>query len=396
MKKTMNELYLLFVARQGYWDSIDKIRLRTFWKYVFPYLTVSMVLLIVFPLIQEDLFVFLRSQKIMNTFKYETIFFIILNIIIPMGLAYENFYVVKSNTPMTLKLFFNVTNTGFQLVLLIKNIILTLPIIVVSLYYSSLLTIWILLFTHIISQKISFFFIENRSIDVSSFLQFHYLLSIVDLVTILKSISISVLSMFIFYIFANYYPSILGLKFSTFDEILFSGTVLGTVFYANKGLPYFFLSLINDIPYLRSLGLDIYRFLNKQILLILFFSYIVTILPLLGILIVLQFTLLDILVFSLGVLLGYLVIQGIQMRDSLLFQHIHFKNVQELEMYSFSLKQHLCILSSRFYLLVFFLSYRFFEKYSNLLVDFIFIILLIFVFVLNHKNTLVRYAGIQE
>lgn len=313
-----------------------------------------------------------------------------------MGLAYENFYVVKSNTPMTLKLFFNVTNTGFQLVLLIKNIILTLPIIVVSLYYSSLLTIWILLFTHIISQKISFFFIENRSIDVSSFLQFHYLLSIVDLVTILKSISISVLSMFIFYIFANYYPSILGLKFSTFDEILFSGTVLGTVFYANKGLPYFFLSLINDIPYLRSLGLDIYRFLNKQILLILFFSYIVTILPLLGILIVLQFTLLDILVFSLGVLLGYLVIQGIQMRDSLLFQHIHFKNVQELEMYSFSLKQHLCILSSRFYLLVFFLSYRFFEKYSNLLVDFIFIILLIFVFVLNHKNTLVRYAGIQE
>lgn len=75
MKKTMNELYLLFVARQGYWDSIDKIRLRTFWKYVFPYLTVSMVLLIVFPLIQEDLFVFLRSQKIMNTFKYETIFF---------------------------------------------------------------------------------------------------------------------------------------------------------------------------------------------------------------------------------------------------------------------------------------------------------------------------------
>lgn len=71
MKRIFDELYLLFIARQGYWESIEQIKIRKMWLYLFPYLFMSVILLFMIPSIQEDLILFLDNQFFLNYFRID-------------------------------------------------------------------------------------------------------------------------------------------------------------------------------------------------------------------------------------------------------------------------------------------------------------------------------------
>ncbi|MDO4667017.1 MAG: hypothetical protein Q4A90_04185 [Streptococcus sp.] len=393
MSNFMDGLYLLFVARQGYWDSSDKVNFKTFWKYIYPYFSISVVLLAIFPIFQNDLMMFLKKQHFLGIFSYELIFWIVFYVIIPLGLAYENFYVMKSNTPLTFKLFFNVTGTKFQYLLLVKNLILTLPVITISLFYQPIFTILLLITVHFISQKLSAFLLDFSfsTPKLSDYL--NYLLSIVEWIAIVKYLAVTVISMTIFFLLFKYQPSFLNLEFRTFDEVLFASVFLGSVFYSHKGLAYIFMSLINDIPYLKAIGINVKRFLNKKLFFILTTSYAVTIFPFIIGLIILKFTWFQMAVLSFGIYISYLSVQGFQMRESLFFKDKYIKNIKELESYRFPLKHHLYIWASRLFFVVIFLVDRYLTNSFSRIASIAIIFLLIYSFLLNYRKTLNQFTN---
>lgn len=162
--KFIDKLYLLFVARQGYWESSSKVNFKEFWKYIYSYFLISLLLLLCLPFLKGNIILFLKNYRFLNVISYETIFLVIFYLLIPVGLTYENFYVEKSNTPDTFRLFFNISHKQFSHLLLCKNTILILPAIVVSIFFfSPWITTGIFLSVHFLSQKMSKIILETSA-----------------------------------------------------------------------------------------------------------------------------------------------------------------------------------------------------------------------------------------
>ncbi|MDO5078154.1 MAG: hypothetical protein Q4D67_00810 [Streptococcus minor] len=386
-------LYLLFVARQGYWDSSNKVNFKEFWKYIYSYFLISFLLLLCLPFLKDHIINFLQSHRFLSIISYEVIFLAIFYLLIPFGLAYENFYVEKSNTPDTFRLFFNVSNKQFSHLLLYKNSILMLPAMVISLFFfNPWITVLLFLMVHFLSQKFSKVLLDISAPKIHFGSDLSYILSLLDIVSFIKTVGIPIISVGVFMVLFVYQPEFLALQFTTFNQLLLSSLFLGTVFYSSKGFPYLFLSLINDLPYMKAIGLDTERFIHSKMFFLLTINFLTGLIPLAVFLIYQQFSIFQTLCLCLGLLFSYLAMQGFQMREALFFKDKYIKNIKELEVYKFPLKHHIYTWLTRLLFAGLFLLDKYLSANFYWLISLIIIFVLLGSFVINYFSTVKQFT----
>ena len=126
------DLYLLFVARQGYLNDVNKIsKFYSFWVYVYKYLISSVFLILILPFSKENLYL-LKNIQILDWFNCLDVLKVFIYLIIPLGVGYENYFTKKTNTESTLRIFFNVSKFKYHFLLVIRNLIIISPGIILA------------------------------------------------------------------------------------------------------------------------------------------------------------------------------------------------------------------------------------------------------------------------
>ena len=132
-----------------------------------------------------------------------------------------------------------------------------------------------------------------------------YLLSIVDGLTVFKAMTIPVFSTFMFMFMWLVFPDFLGIDTSNKAMILNTALFSGTVFFSNKGINFYFLSLNRDFPYLKAVGINLNNFIKKRIWSLNIISILVPATSLFFFLNYLGYDFIDIFLFLFGVSLAY-------------------------------------------------------------------------------------------
>ena len=175
-----------------------------------------------------------------------------------------------------------------------------------------------------------------------------YLLSVVDGLTVFKAITIPVFSTFMFMFMWLVLPDFLGIDTTNKVMILNTALFSGTVFFSNKGINFYFLTLNKDFPYLKAVGINLNKFIRKRIWSLNVISILVPATSLYFFLNYLGYGFIDIFLFLFGVSLAYFLCQGIQMIEVLLFREYHFRDAKELEAFSLPLKMRVTMYIIRF------------------------------------------------
>ena len=124
------------------------------------------------------------------------------------------------------------------------------------------------------------------------------------------------------------FPDFLGIDTSNKAMILNTALFSGTVFFSNKGINFYFLSLNRDFPYLKAVGINLNNFIKKRIWSLNIISILVPATSLFFFLNYLGYDFIDIFLFLFGVSLAYFLCQGIQMIEVLLFREYHFRDAE--------------------------------------------------------------------
>ena len=161
-----------------------------------------------------------------------------------------------------------------------------------------------------------------------------YLLSVVDGLTVFKAMTIPVSSTFMFMFMWLVLPDFLGIDISNKAMILNTALFSGTVFFSNKGINFYFLTLNKDFPYLKAVGVNLNKFIKKRIWSLNLISILIPSISLYFFLNYLGYGFIDISLFLFGVSLAYFLCQGIQMLEIIIFRKYHFKNAKELDAFS--------------------------------------------------------------
>lgn len=199
------------------------------------------------------------------------------------------------------------------------------------------------------------------------------------------------ISMGIFMILFVYQPEFLNLEFTTFNQLLLSSLFLGTIFYSSKGFPYLFFSLINDLPYMKAIGIDIEQFIHSKMFLLLAINFLTGLFPLSVFLIYQQFSIFQIHCLLLGLLFSYLAMQGFQMREALFFKDKYIKNVKELEAYKFPFRHHVYTWLTRLVFVGLFLLDKYLSANFYWLISMIIIVVLLGSFIINYLSTVKQF-----
>lgn len=388
MRAYVTIVYLLLVARQGYWETKEKIVFSSFVRYLLPSFVTSLGLFVTYLSMGTELLTFLRLNHFLGVMTYDQLLQFILYVLAPIGIILENAAVFRAKTAESFRLFFNTSSRQLFFGLLIKNFIVFLPFLVASLFFNWFVLILLFILVHFTSllflnRSVS---LTLPSLNLSPNLA--YLLSKVDILSLLRIHMVPIISTAIFMVVYTYYPSFLGLNFTTAKSSLISGLFLGSTFYTSKGVVYFFLAVNHDLPYLKVMGLDPKIFLRRYILPALLFGFVIPCIPFAVFCNLAGFSLTSLAQVLLSMLLLYLFFQGMQMREALFLRRFHFHSVKEVESYKFSMKHRLILSSSN---LVFFLMYLGLKKVPILFFPLVMLIIALFLvmsFVYHYRYSL--------
>lgn len=348
MGKFYQSVALLFLARQGYWNEANTVKELSLIQLTYKYILSSIGLIFMFFIIRQEIFSFLRGNKILDILSYFELGMILVPAILLLGIIYENIYVLRTNTENTMRIFFNISKIEFWNITFFKNLILVSPILVIIFFYNvfvGLLSCLIIFLSNIIlyAPNIKFFRLRfKRSLSIA------YLLSIVDCLTVFKTIAMPVVSTFLFMFMWMFLPDFLRINTSNKMMVLNTALFSGSIFFSNKGLSFYFLVLNKDLPYLRAIGIDVKKFIQKIIWGFNINSILFPVVSLYFFLNYLKYSYLDISIFLFGVTMAYFLCQGIQMLEIIIFRKYHFKNAKELDAFSIPINTRIMLYIIRF------------------------------------------------
>lgn len=342
MKK--DKLYLLFIARQSYWEAKTEVPFVHFWHYLYPYILSALAILGLVFIAKNDLVTLLQQHHFLGVLSLYQLAMLVTHLLFPLGLIYENYHTKKSQTQETFYLFFNTPYQSFRQLLLLKNTILSLPALALSLFFQPLILVLILGLAHFTSVCYLFAHSKTRSnphsdlpLRISSF----YLFSLIDMTSCLKILSLPLLSLLVFFSAYLYYPDLLQIDLRHQLAVFVSGLFLASFLYANKGLSYFFLGLTKELTYLKAMGLPVATFLIKQLLFLWSLTLFPAFLLLAYFLIRLDFAKEVVVLLLFSFTLGFLLNESVQLLNALLLKDKSFQTVKELSNYRLPLRQYL-------------------------------------------------------
>ena len=264
MEKFYYSITLLFLSRQGYWNDSNNVKELSLLQSTYKYFFSSVSLIFIFCFAKQEVYKLLSENQIWGILSYFELVKILVPAILLLGIIYENIYVLKTKTESTMRIFFNVTGREFWNIVFLKNLILVSPILVVIFFYDISLGIFACLLVFLLN---SIFFIPKiryvRPRFKKSF-SMAYLLSVVDGLTVFKAMTIPVFSTFMFMFMWLVLPDFLGIDISNKAMILNTALFSGTVFFSNKGINFYFLTLNKDFPYLKAVGVNLNKFIKKE------------------------------------------------------------------------------------------------------------------------------------
>ena len=348
MEKFYYSITLLFLSRQGYWNDSNNVKELSLLQSTYKYFFSSVSLIFIFCFAKQEVYKLLSENQILGILSYFELVKILVPAILLLGIIYENIYVLKTKTESTMRIFFNVTGREFWNIVFFKNLILVSPILVVVFFYNIFLGLFSCLLIFLLN---SIFYIPKiRYVRLRSKQSFNvsYLLSVVDSLTVFKAITVPIFSTFIFMFMWLVLPDFLGIDTSNKVMILNTALFSGTVFFSNKGINFYFLALNKDFPYLKSVGIDLNKFIKKRIWSLNIISILFPATTLYLFLNYLGYSLIDIFLFLFGISLAYFLCQGIQMVEVLLFRKYHFRDAKELEAFSIPMNMRIKIYIMRF------------------------------------------------
>ena len=348
MKKFYYSITPLFLSRQGYWNDSNNVKELSLIQLTYKYFLSSIALVFIFLIAKSEIYNILKENQIWGILSYFELATILVPAILLLGILYENIYVLKTKTESTMRIFFNIKGREFWNIVFFKNLVLVLPILVVIFFYNIFLGLFSCLLIFLLN---SIFYIPKiRYVRSRSKQLFNvsYLLSVVDSLTVFKAITVPIFSTFIFMFMWLVLPDFLGIDTSNKVMILNTALFSGTIFFSNKGINFYFLTLNKDFPYLKAVGIDLNKFIKKRIWSLNVISILVPATSLYFFLNYLGYGFIDIFLFLFGVSLAYFLCQGIQMIEVLLFREYHFRDAKELEAFSLPLKMRVTMYIIRF------------------------------------------------
>ena len=334
MEKFYYSITLLFLSRQGYWNDSNNVKELSLIQLTYKYFLSSIALVFIFLIAKSEIYNILKENQIWGILSYFELATILVPAILLLGILYENIYVLKTKTESTMRIFFNITGREFWNIVFFKNLILVLPILVVIFFYNIFLGLFSCLLIFLLN---SIFYIPKiRYVRSRSKQLFNvsYLLSVVDSLTVFKAITVPIFSTFIFMFMWLVLPDFLGIDTSNKVMILNTALFSGTIFFSNKGINFYFLTLNKDFPYLKAVGIDLNKFIKKRIWSLNVISILFPATSLYFFLNYLGYGLIDIFLFLFGISLAYFLCQSIQMLEVLLFREYRFRDAKELEAFS--------------------------------------------------------------
>lgn len=305
-------------------------------------------MIFIFCFAKQEVYKLLSENQIWGILSYFELVKILVPAILLLGIIYENIYVLKTKTESTMRIFFNITGREFWNIVFLKNLILVSPILVVIFFYNIFLGLFSCLLIFLLNSIFLIPKIRHVRPRFKKSFSMSYLLSIVDGLTVFKAMTIPVFSTFMFMFMWLVLPNFLGIDISNKAMILNTALFSGTVFFSNKGINFYFLTLNKDFPYLKAVGVNLNKFIKKRIWALNFISILVPATSLYFFLNYQGYGFIDISLFLFGVSLAYFLCQGIQMLEIIIFRKYHFKNAKELDAFSIPLKTRVIMYIIRF------------------------------------------------
>ena len=348
MEKFYYSITLLFLSRQGYWNDSNNVKELSLFQSTYKYFLSSVSLIFIFCFAKQEVYKLLSENQIWGILSYFELVKILVPAILLLGIIYENIYVLKTKTESTMRIFFNITGREFWNIVFLKNLILVSPILVVIFFYNIFLGLFSCLLIFLLNSIFLIPKIRHVRPRFKKSFSMSYLLSIVDGLTVFKAMTIPVFSTFMFMFMWLVLPNFLGIDISNKAMILNTALFSGTVFFSNKGINFYFLTLNKDFPYLKAVGVNLNKFIKKRIWALNFISILVPATSLYFFLNYQGYGFIDISLFLFGVSLAYFLCQGIQMLEIIIFRKYHFKNAKELDAFSIPLKTRVIMYIIRF------------------------------------------------
>ena len=143
------------------------------------YLLFFLLILMIYPFLAPHLESVLSSLFFLKKISYYSLFLLLLYLILPVGLTYENYYIVKTNTLETMTLFFNIKSKRLQFLVMLRNFIIISPLLGAGLYINCYYYLTMFFLCHFFSLYLFIFYFKqfkrNYEIKVSTSL---YILTI--------------------------------------------------------------------------------------------------------------------------------------------------------------------------------------------------------------------------
>lgn len=270
-------MYLLFIARQGYWSNDTEVSKKSLFKLTYRYILIGLLLLLFLLPFSSHFRNFMESLQYFEMISYYLIIIYGLYIIVSIGIVYENYYIIKSNTINSLLIFFNTNKKQLWFLIYIRNMVIIFPALVFLTFFEGIrpwLIFTVIHFSSLFTIKEIFPFISRKpknkqSLYLSKFyaskfvVYTRYIYSVLGLSFFLKSTFIPIISLSIFAIVQSYYGDVVTSL--NFVNDFLSGVLIGAIIFQSKHYSFAFLCLNQDLPFLKILGISVPKFTNNII-----------------------------------------------------------------------------------------------------------------------------------
>lgn len=276
------ELLTVFFIRQGIWAKEKTMKLSNLVQLTYTFFLTSFLIFLGMILFKHEITIFLKESLVFDAVSYYDVLIISLVVILLIGISYENFFFIKTDTHKTLAIFFRMNTRKIFFINALKTMIIVLPVIIfLSFYYN----VWPLLYALAI-YSFSYYVLlvygfdqqrsrlKNRKMIAENWLvngivvKFVYVFKLFTLSFFFKALLLPLVSIFLFAILLSYGFNIVQIASGL--EAFFVSFFLSAIIFNDKGLVYGFLALITEIPYLKGFQHNSKRFLIRSSLALFF------------------------------------------------------------------------------------------------------------------------------
>lgn len=342
-------MYLLFIARQGYWSNDTEVSKKNLFKLTYIYILTGGLLVLFLLIFRTHFRDFMERLHYFETISYYLIIIYGLYIIVILGIVYENYYIIKSNTINSLLIFFNTNKRQLLYLIYIRNIVIIFPALVFLTFFEGIRPWLIFTVVHFSSlftiKKIFPLIIRKQThtqiLYVSKTVVYtRYIYSVLGLAFFLKSTLIPIISLSIFAIVQSFYGDIVT-SLTFFNDFL-SGVLIGAIIFQSKHYSFAFLCLNQDLPFFKTLGISVPKFTNNIVIILNLIQVIsVLISLLLWNLFYFNWFVNTLFPISVGMILSFCLVNTNQLMLAKELRNYKFREYYELEAFKLPLRQHI-------------------------------------------------------